>query len=130
MAERTDLNTTWTYLSAESKSGLRANPLKVETERGPIRAGLDDEGRRHLLIPVGDIDSVREDTSSTGVVLTGRRLVEDGILLDFADVCVTAESSNELFGYVASEIVDKIEESSQEPVFAALSSLDLSLIHI
>lgn len=106
----------WAVLAAATRrpAAVRVEPTDVAAEHGPVLAGLDIHGGRHVLVPVPDPASVREDRRSAGVQIRAATLEEDGHQSYFLDVVCLVPRLNDLFATVAVEMLEGIEESPAE----------------
>ena len=124
MTDRTELQSCYAYLASQPRESLTVTQLGVSTPDGPLLVALDDTGLRHLLIPVADLDKVREDRSSRGVAIDARPMIDSGKDMSFADVHTTDAENNELFLYVAEEIANLIDENPADGIAIAQASLE------
>lgn len=70
---------------------------------------LDDEGRRHLLIPVDDGVPIQEDRRAAGVHVVEHGLLEHGKTRRFVDVYCRKPHLDELFTTIVVEVLERLE---------------------
>ncbi len=72
MPSHPDLRAVWTVLAttaAQHATGLDAAPLATQLPAGPVLAGVDAAGNRHLLLPLPPGESSSEDRAGRSVQL-------------------------------------------------------------
>lgn len=89
--------------SGASNRTMATTGLEVSTSHGPLRLGRDNEGLRHLLVPLGPGDRIDDDLRSSGVHLTTRNLTRDEDLpVRYADIaCRRGDLNGTFTGLVA-----------------------------
>lgn len=107
----------WAVLgvAAADERVIRVEPAGVSVPTGEVLAGLDIHGGRHLLVPVGDTSSIREDRRSAGVQIRQSVLEEDGTSLSFLDVVCLVPKLNDLFAEVASDMLEALVVDASDP---------------
>ncbi|WP_082092126.1 PD-(D/E)XK motif protein [Demequina pelophila] len=102
-----EVSRAWRALAAEGPSThrhVRTAALAVEIDEGPVRAGVDSDGIRHLLVPVKSTTRLRKDLDGPGLRLRRLPLEDDKTFGYFADLsCHLPE-----LGYLFEELVDEI----------------------
>jgi Putative PD-(D/E)XK family member, (DUF4420) len=107
----------WAVLAAATADErvIRVEPAGVTVPLGDVLAGIDIHGGRHLLVPVADLESVREDRRSAGVQIRHAVLEESGASLSFLDVVCLVPSLNDLFAEVASDMLEALLVDASDP---------------
>ncbi|MFJ9075542.1 PD-(D/E)XK motif protein [Streptomyces sp. NPDC102278] len=91
--------------------------LEIDTPHGALRLGLDGDGLRHLLVPIGPAAGVEDDVRSAGVRLTTRTLShDDGLPVRYADIaCLRRDLAGTFTGLVADLAGLILAEPDQAP---------------
>ena len=115
-----DLDAVWATLETSPVTGqtMRAEPLGVETEAGPLAVAVDPSGCPHLLVPVHDLEAVVEDRRSRGVQIVRLRLLEHGEERLFADVVCRRANLREMFERLVVDMVEAVGDDATAPVRA------------
>lgn len=104
-----DLAASWTVLETEAAGDgpetLRAVSTGIAVSAGPIDAGVDAAGHRHLLIPLLDGEAVAEDRGGRGVQIWR---VDLGGRLFVSLVCLVP-ALNDVFERLASEVLAEVQ---------------------
>lgn len=110
------LETAWATLSSlRAGRGVDTSPVDIQVPAGPLRAGLDGYGARHLLIPAGE-DPVQDDRRSAGVVMVEQELTFNGQVERFADVVCTSPELNDVFTALAADICGSLADAPDHPL--------------
>ncbi|MFF2390976.1 PD-(D/E)XK motif protein [Nocardia sp. NPDC058114] len=109
--------------SAEA-SVVTVSDLPVPTANGSLAAGLDSEGSRHLLVPIGAHQVVRKGLNGPVLQLRKRTLEHDGRVQDYADLTCLRRDLNDIFATLCADILVATEESSGNPVKVLYRVLD------
>ena len=112
------------HAGARALGDIRVYETDVAADAGTLLLGLDAEGLRHLLIPIGEEDTVREDRRSRGVHLENRTLIDQDSERRFGDVVCRTPHLNELFGVLTDEMAAGIVADPDAPIDACLGVLD------
>ncbi|GEM_PF-691302 len=117
-----DIEYTWKLLDASSPplDDLRVRELD-ELEIGgrhPLFA-VDGSGQRQILIPVDTIQNLQEDTMSSGVQITSRRMIDAGRLRLYVVVVCRKPHLNELFSIIVTETLNALSEDPLRPDLTA-----------
>lgn len=106
---RPDLDGIWTVLSSTIPAqGVSIAPTSHRVAAGPVMAGVDSDGRRHLLVPLLPGEAVRTDTKGRGVQL-GR--ISHGNDHYLTVVCLLPEL-HPVFTQFCRELADSVEDAS------------------
>ncbi|TCJ99288.1 PD-(D/E)XK motif protein [Nocardia alba] len=97
-------------------SVVTVSDLPVTTPNGPLAAGLDSVGNRHLLVPIGAHQMVRRGLNGPVLRLSKRTLEYDSRFQDFADLVCLRLDLNDIFATLCADILYATEESSDNPV--------------
>lgn len=104
-ATMADLGASWTVLETEmlgaSPEAVRTVPTGTAVVAGPVEAGVDSSGRRHLLIPLLPGEAVAEDRAGKGVQLW-RVVLDTKVMVSL--VCLVP-ALNEVFERLALEVL-------------------------
>jgi len=104
-------------------------PGAVETRRIPGEAwheamlALDDQERRHLLIPVSEDAPLQEDRAASGVQVVEHRLIQHGQTKRFVDLFCRKPHLDELFTTIVVEVLERLVAGTP-PDAAAIQTLD------
>jgi hypothetical protein len=91
-------------------------PLAVQAVAGALNAGVDNEGRTHLLVPVQPGTKVSVDRRSRAVTVDRRELLVGGQRRIYVDVVCLAPELGDVFERFAAEICERVRD---EPTRAA-----------
>ncbi|MFD4461620.1 PD-(D/E)XK motif protein [Nocardia sp. NPDC058480] len=97
-------------------SVVTVSDLPVPTANGVLAAGLDSEGNRHLLVPIGAHQIVRKGLNGPVLRLSKRTLEQDGRVQDYAALACLRRDLNDIFATVCADILVATEESPENPV--------------
>lgn len=107
-----DIENTWQILSDFSVTKideLRVREIPgIESESGNPLLAIDSTMQRQLLLPLAAI--AIEDTTSNGVQIRARQLIDSGVLRQYAVIICRKPHLNELFSII---VLDILEESGQ-----------------
>ncbi|HMJ77121.1 MAG TPA: PD-(D/E)XK motif protein [Iamia sp.] len=119
---RPDLATLWTVLRTEAGdagSSVEVAPTGARVGAGEVLAGVDGEGRRHLLIPLLPGEAFAQDTGGRSVHLL--RLAHEGTTY-LSAVCTRPELDG-VFGQFATDLVEEIA-GADSPARTTVATLD------
>src|SRR5207302_1095016 len=94
---------------------FRVAESTVKCGAAAILFALDDEGNRHLLVPLSEAATVTPDRRSGGVHLRTFVLEEGGATRAFLDVACRKRHLNEVFTLLAGEMLDELARDCQDP---------------
>lgn len=115
-----DLDGIWTVLASSiPTSGIVVAPTGYEVGAGRVLAGIDSDGRRHLLIPLLTGEAARTDTRGRAVQLA--RITHEGT--HFLTVFCLRPELHRVFTQFCRELVASIE-STKSPAHEAATMLD------
>lgn len=122
-----EIRSTWDRLLDEGRIApgtLRFQELSHAAAEGQMLVAIDDRGKKHLLVPVGQDGTITPDRQSRGVHILRRELEEDGEISVFLDVVCLRSELHELFDAVISEMVEMASGQDREPAAACRDVLD------
>jgi hypothetical protein len=91
---------------------------------GAVAHALDVSGRRHLLVPLVEAQRSMEDTTSRGVTIRTRTLLDEGEERRYLDITCELEELRDLFAVVCDEMLARLRQTPQIPGAACRSVLD------
>jgi hypothetical protein len=95
----------------------------ISTLLGDVLLGVDDEGRRHLLVPVRPLDSP-DDRVSRGINLGHRDLDVGSAVIRFADLSCTIRRLTGPFDQLVEDILNRLERDPDAGLNAVIATLD------
>ncbi|UGT56944.1 PD-(D/E)XK motif protein [Nocardia asteroides] len=95
---------------------VAVSELPVPTANGSLAAGLDRDGNRHLLVPIGAHQIVRKGLNGPVLRLTKRALEHDRRLQDYADLVCLRRDLDDIFATLCADILVATETSPENPV--------------
>ena len=106
MTDRRDLDGIWTVLASNPPvAGVVTAATGYRVAAGDLLAGIDHDGRRHLLIPLHAGEAARTDTKGRAVHLA--RIAEDGS--QYLTVFCLLPDLHRVFTQFCRELVESIE---------------------
>jgi hypothetical protein len=99
-------------------TAFRTAPVGVETPQGPVQAGLDAQGHRHLLVPLGPKHTLKEVLDGDAVVLRRRALEDENSYQPYASLELVDDGLEDLFTSLCVEVVDRIAATPERAVAA------------
>ncbi|MGV9403763.1 PD-(D/E)XK motif protein [Streptomyces sp. NPDC003667] len=126
-AHRQVVQERWAALEAEKTIGehrLRVAQLPVATPQGPLTAGVDHEGFRHLLVPIQTHRKVRTSLDGPVLQLRKRPLEDDKTYQMYADLACLRSDLNDLFTNLCVDALDAVASLPENPVKALYGVLD------
>lgn len=119
-----EIEASWGLLRAPRAGDRSVESRRIPGDRwGEVLLALDDEGRRHLLIPVGEDAPLQEDRSAAGVHVVEHRLVAQGRMRRFVDIYCRKPHLDELFTPIVVEVLERLERGTP-PDAAAIQTLE------
>ena len=104
-----DLDGVWTVLATSTPtSGVAVAPTGHQVAAGDVLAGVDSEGRRHLLIPLSPGEAARTDTRGRAVHLA--RVAHEGTR--FLTVFCLRPELNRVFTQFCRELATSVEDAA------------------
>jgi hypothetical protein len=123
-----DLSTLWHSIERSGtleRDAMRFLDTGVSFPTGRVLIGIDGKNQRHLCIPAGNGEIGLRDSSSNGVTVEVRTLVnEAGHECPFVDVHCRKPQLNALFETLASNILIESKERPDSPFLAAHGVLE------
>ncbi|MCV0384694.1 MAG: PD-(D/E)XK motif protein [Erythrobacter sp.] len=117
---RQDLEGIWTVLSSNVPgAGVVTAPTGYRVMAGELLAGIDSDGRRHLLIPLNPGEAARTDTKGRAVHLA--RIAEGGT--HYLTVFCLLPDLHRVFTQFCRELVQSIEQAPS-PAREAAAAFD------
>lgn len=101
--------------------GVLTREIDAAGPYGSALVGVDQFGRRHLYVPVGD-NEVPEDRHSQGVVLVEDTLSDGAVTRRYADLGCTDPGLHEVFTRLVEDAVQRIRSAERNEVVSALRS--------
>lgn len=95
---------------------VAVSELPVPVANGSLAAGLDTEGNRHFLVPIGAHQIVRKGLNGPVLRLSKRTLEHDGVVQDYADLACLRRDLDDIFTTLCADILVATEESPENPV--------------
>ncbi|MQY32221.1 hypothetical protein SRB17_01640 [Streptomyces sp. RB17] len=117
----------WVALEAEQTTGerrLRVSQLPVMTGQGPLAAGIDHEGYRHVLVPVHTHRKIRTNPDGPVLRLCKRPLEDDETYQAYADLACLRRDLNDLFTDLCVDVLSAVAALPENPVKALYGVLD------
>ncbi|MEU0921010.1 MULTISPECIES: PD-(D/E)XK motif protein [Streptomyces] len=117
----------WNALEAEqttTERSLRAGPLPVHTEEGPLVAAVDHDGYRHLLVPVPANRKIRSSPDGPVLRLSKRALEDADTYQNYADLTLLQGDFGDLFTELCVDVLNATRSFPHSPVKALYGVLD------
>lgn len=89
-------------------SAFRTAAVDVETTEGPVLAGVDAQGHRHLLIPIAGRHTLREELDGKAVVLRRRALEDDRRYQEYASLELVDARLDVFFTRLCVEVSERV----------------------
>ncbi len=119
------LDRLWVVASARPiVSAFRTAAVGVATHEGQVLAGLDAEGRRHLLVPMAARQTLQQDVGGKAVVLRPRALEDENSYRRYASLELVDENQAVLFTALCVEVADRIAASPDRAIAALRKALE------
>ncbi|MFD6332659.1 PD-(D/E)XK motif protein [Streptomyces niveus] len=121
------LDDRWTALDAEQVRGerrLRVSELPVAADQGPLAAAVDQEGHRHLLLPIHAHHKVRTGLDGPVLRLRKRPLEDADSYQHYVDLSCLRDDLGDLFTDLCVDVLDAVEELPENPVKVLYRTLD------
>jgi hypothetical protein len=90
---------------APSRTAMVTSPVPVETPQGSLLVGIDAEGRRHLLVPLGPRQSLEPDVTGRAVHLLVRPFEDSTHFRYYADLVLLDVSLAEVFTSLCEDVL-------------------------
>ncbi|WP_037559445.1 PD-(D/E)XK motif protein [Spirillospora albida] len=123
-ARRKLIDRHWAELEAEQVSGerkLRVAELPGDT---PLAVGIDHEGHRHVLVPIGSHQKVRAGLNGPVLRLRKRDLEDKESYQSYADLGCLRPDLNDLFSALCADVLETAEALPDAPLKALYRVLD------
>lgn len=104
-------------------SAFRTAPIGVDTPQGPVHAGVDAHGHRHLLVPMSSRHSLQEILDGDAVVLRHRALEDEQSYQQYASLELVDERLSDLFTALCVEVAERVAETPDRAVAALRDAL-------
>lgn len=117
----------WLELEAEQPSderALRVAELPAKTTNGPLALGVDQEGNRHLLLPVTSHQAVRRGLDGPVLVLRKRPLEDSEHYQHYADLGCLRSDLNDVFTTLCSDVLTEVDDHQDNPLKALYRVID------
>jgi len=99
-------------------SAFRTVAVGVDTAQGPLLAGVDAQGRRHLLVPITSRHTLREELDGKAVVLRRRALEDEHRYQEYASLELVDQRLDEMFTALCVEVSDRVAAEPERAVGA------------
>ncbi|MGK5170498.1 PD-(D/E)XK motif protein [Geodermatophilus sp. CPCC 205761] len=99
-------------------SAFRTAAVGVDTAQGPLLAGVDTQGRRHLLVPIAGRHTLREELDGKAVVLRRRALEDERRYQEYASLELVDERLDVLFTALCVEVSERVAAEPERAVGA------------
>lgn len=99
-------------------TAFRTAPVGVETPQGPVQAGLDEQGHRHLLVPLAARHTLQEIPDGDAVVLRRRALEDEHRYQSYASLELVDDGLEDLFKALCVEVIERIAAAPDRAVAA------------
>lgn len=114
-----DLDLIWNAAAGRpAVTTFRAAPVGVQTPQGPVQAGLDEQGHRHLLVPLAARHTLQEILDGDAVVLRRRALEDEHSFQSYASLELVDKALEDLFNALCVEVVERIAATPDRAVAA------------
>ncbi|MGY1884144.1 PD-(D/E)XK motif protein [Blastococcus sp. SYSU DS0753] len=114
-----DLDVIWNAAAGRPvATTFRTAPVGIDTPQGPVQAGLDAQGHRHLLVPLGARHTLQEMRDGDAVVLRRRTLEDAESLQTYASLELVDEGLADLFRALCVEVIERIAAAPDRAVAA------------
>ncbi|MGY1858078.1 PD-(D/E)XK motif protein [Modestobacter sp. SYSU DS0290] len=104
-------------------SAFRTAPVGVDTPLGPLQAGVDADGHRHLLVPIASRHTLQEMLDGDAVVLRRRALEDKHRYQQFASLELVDDRLADLFTSLCVEVVERVAATPDRAVAALRNAL-------
>ncbi|MGY1777100.1 PD-(D/E)XK motif protein [Geodermatophilus sp. SYSU D00804] len=114
----------WTAVAARPVvSAFRTAAVGVDTAQGPVLAGIDAQGHRHLLVPITSRHTLREELEGKAVLLRRRALEDDRRYQEYASLELVDQRLDVLFTALCVEVSDRVAADPDRAVGALREAL-------
>ncbi|MGY1805032.1 PD-(D/E)XK motif protein [Blastococcus sp. SYSU D00922] len=114
-----DLEQLWTTASASPVvSAFRTADIGIGTAQGPLLAGVDAQGHRHLLVPIRSRHTLREEIDGKTVVLRRRALEDERHYQEYASLELLDPRLDVMFTALCVEVSGRIAGEPDRAVAA------------
>ncbi len=108
----------YTAAARPAVSAFRTAHLGIDTVDGPVLAGVDAEGRRHLLVPITARRPLTEDLGGRAVVLRRRTLEDENSRRTYAALGLVDPRLSDLFTALCVEVTERVSAAPTKAVVA------------
>lgn len=117
--DSTQLDLVWTVAAGRPVvAAFRTGSIGVDTPQGPVQAGVDARGHRHLLVPIASKHSLQEMVDGDAVVLRHRALEDEHSYQQYASLELVDERLTDLFTALCVEVAERIAATPERAVAA------------
>ncbi len=114
----------WTAAAARPVvSAFRTAAVGVDTAQGPVLAGIDAQGHRHLLVPITSRHTLREELEGKAVLLRRRALEDECRYQEYASLELVDHRLDVLFTTLCVEVSDRVAAEPDRAVAALREAL-------
>ncbi|GGM37867.1 PD-(D/E)XK motif protein [Promicromonospora citrea] len=124
---RTSFEAEWQRLLAappSSDTRLRVHELPRETSWGHVSLAVDQDGSRHLLVPILSSTRVRSGLDGPGLVLRKRVLEDERSHTTYVALSCGRPELSYLFDDLCADVVVELEELGHQPMKAVYQVVD------
>lgn len=108
------LHRAWVVLDSPVRKELSSFLLQDVTSAAGVRAAVDTQGRRHLLLPHQDAPAVLVDGPKSVLTTSSRLLTFDGVPVTYVDVVCHDPSLHREFDQICLDILDEYSDDGPE----------------
>ncbi|SFT67114.1 Putative PD-(D/E)XK family member [Geodermatophilus amargosae] len=114
----------WTAAAGQPVvSAFRTAEVGVDTAQGPVLAGVDAEGHRHLLVPIAARHTLREELEGKAVLLRRRALEDERRYQEYASLELVDQRLDVLFTTLCVEVSDRVAAEPDRAIAALREAL-------
>jgi hypothetical protein len=114
----------WVELEAEPVTAERRMRVADLPGGTPLAVGIDQEGHRHVLVPIGSHQKVRRGLDGPVLLLRKRALEDEESYQHYADLGCLSPDLNDLFSTLCADVLETAESLPETPIKALYRVLD------
>lgn len=107
-----------TALARPVVARFRSAEIGTRTPHGPVLAAVQDDGTRHLLVPIDPRHTLKQDLDGESVTLRRRVLEDESSYRVYAALALVDDQLRDLFAALCVEVVARIEAQPSRAVAA------------
>lgn len=117
--DASQLESSWAAaLARPPVTRFRTAEVGVDTPHGPVLAAVQDDGVRHLLVPIDPRHTLKEDLAGSAVTLRRRVLEDEASYGPYAALALVDDQLDDLYTALCVEIVARIAATPTRAVAA------------